>query len=79
MGQTLLKSPGWDGVSGWLSWLTSDFRSGHDLTVRGFEPRMGLSAVSTEPALDPLYPLSLPLLLALSLSLSLSLSPLKHK
>ena len=27
----------------------SDFGSGHDLAVRGFEPRVGLWAVSSEP------------------------------
>ena len=40
----------------------SDFGSGYDLAVREFGPRVGLSAVIAEPALDPL-------------SLSLSLSP----
>ena len=47
--------------------LVSDFGSGHDLAVCGFEPGIGLSAVSVEPALDPLShflsappPLSLP-------------------
>ena len=34
--------------------------SGHDLVVREFEPHIGLSAVSTEPASD-LQSLSLPL------------------
>ena len=29
---------------------TFDFSSGHDLTVRGFKSRVGLRAVSTEPA-----------------------------
>ena len=29
--------------------LASSFGSGHDLTVCEFEPRVGLSAVSTEP------------------------------
>ena len=29
-----------------------DFGSGHDLAVRGFEPRVGLRAVNAEPALD---------------------------
>ena len=38
----LLKAPGW------LSWA-SNFGSGHDLTVRGFKPRVGLCANSTEP------------------------------
>ena len=46
----------------------ADFDSGHDLTVHEFEPRVGLSAVGTEPALDPLSP-----------PLSLSLSNLKKK
>ena len=46
--------------------------SGHDLTVREFQPRFGLSAVSPEPASDPLSPLSL---FPTSLSLSLSFSP----
>ena len=31
----------------------SDFTSGHDIMVRGFEPRAGLYAVSTKPASDP--------------------------
>ena len=44
------------GVPGWLgrSGSGSGFGSGHDLTVCGFEPRVGPSAVSTEPASDPL-------------------------
>ena len=47
-----------------------DFHSGHDLSVCEFEPHIGLAAVSTEPALDPLYPiLSAPPVLVLSLSL----------
>ena len=33
--------------------------SGHDLMVCEFEPRARLSAVSAEPASDPLSPLSL--------------------
>ena len=45
---------------------------GHDLTVQGFKPRVGLSAVSTEPALDSLGRLSLSGLSLLILSLSLS-------
>ena len=36
--------------------LASDIGSDHDLTVRGFEPRVGLSAVSREPTSDPLSP-----------------------
>ena len=33
--------------------FVSDYSSGHDLMVHGFKPRSRLSAVSTEPALDP--------------------------
>ena len=43
-----------------------DFGSGHDLTVGGFEPRVGLQAGSTDPAWNSLSP---------SLSLSLSAPP----
>ena len=39
----------------------SDFGSGHDLTVYGFEPHIGLCALSEERALDSLSPRSLPL------------------
>ena len=31
---------------------SSDFNSGHDLTVHGFEPHIRLSAVSTEPNME---------------------------
>ena len=34
--------------------LSLDFSAGHDLMVREFEPHIGLTAVSTEPAWDPL-------------------------
>ena len=34
----------------------SDFGSVYDLTVHEFKPHMGLSAVSMEPALNPLSP-----------------------
>ena len=47
--------------------LTLDLGSGHDLTVHGFDPRMGLCADIAELSL------SAPPLLACSLSLSLSL------
>ena len=51
-----------------------DFGSGHDLMVRGFEPRVGLSVLTAqrlEPASDSGSPsLSGPSLLVLSLSLS---------
>ena len=54
--------------------LTLDFGSGHDLTVFGFEPHVGLCADSTGPAWDSLPPsLSLSLSLGL-LSLSLPIS-----
>ena len=36
------------------------FSSGHDLTVREFEPRIRLCAVSVEPAWDSLPALSAP-------------------
>ena len=61
-------------------WVVSDFGLGHDLMVHEFKHRMGLSAVSREPALDPLSPslsaLSMLTSLSLSISLSLSLSKL---
>ena len=42
--------------------LTLDFGSGHDLTVREMEPRVGLCADSTEPAWESPSPsFSLPL------------------
>ena len=50
---------------------TLGFGSGHDLTVCGFEPRVGLCAGITEPAWDSLSPsLSAPPPLELSFSLS---------
>ena len=45
--------------------LTLDFSSGRHLTVREFEPRLGLCPDSVEPAWDSL---SAPPLLSLSLS-----------
>ena len=44
------------------------FRSGGDLTVREFEPHIRLSAVSVDPASDPLSLPSLHLLCSPSLS-----------
>ena len=35
---------------------TLDFSSGHDLTVRGIEPNVGLCVDSVEPAWDSLCP-----------------------
>ena len=50
------------------------FSSGHDLTVCGFRPHIGLSAVSKEPASDYLSPsLFAPPLLIFSLSLKINL------
>ena len=37
------------GAPGWLSQLSSDFGSGHDLTVREFEPHVRLYADNSEP------------------------------
>ena len=44
--------------------LTLDFGSGHNLMIRGIEPRVRLCADSAEPALDSLFPFlsALPLL-----------------
>ena len=39
--------------------LARGFSSGHDLTVRGVEPRVGLCAVSVEPAWDVMEKLAL--------------------
>ena len=51
--------------------LALDFGSGRDLTVRGFEPCVGLCADRAEPAWDSLSPsLSAPPALTLSVSLS---------
>ena len=62
---------GGDGAPGWLSRLSADFRSGHDLTVCEFEPASGsvVMARILEPALDSVSPsLSASPLLALCLS-----------
>ena len=55
--------------------LTLDFGSGHDLTVCGIEPHIGLHADSTEPAWDFLSPS----LSALPSSLSLKINKLTFK
>ena len=57
--------------------LTLGVGSGHDLTVHGFEPRIGLCDDSTEPPLDSLSP-SLPAPLPLAHVFSLSLKINKH-
>ena len=59
---------------------TLDFSSGHDLTVREFEPRIRLCANNAEPARDSLSPsLSDPPLLALCISLKINENKLKKK
>ena len=50
----------------------SNFGSGHDLTVRGFEPRIGLCADGSEPGARFRFCVSLPLCPAHALSLSVS-------
>ena len=63
------------GRLGGLPRCASDFGSGHDLIVREFKPRIGLSAVTTESSLDPLsLSLSAPTSHSHVLTLSLSLS-----
>ena len=65
----------------WVAQLVEhppNFTSGHDLTVHEFKPHIGLAAVSTEPTLDPVSPISLcpsppPLLLMLSLKNKINL------
>ena len=60
--------------------LTLGFGSGHDLTVREFEPCIGFCVVSAKPAWDSLSPcLSLHLSHLLSLSLSKWINKLKDK
>ena len=59
------------GAPGWLAGWASDFGSGHDLTVCGFEPRVWLCADSSDPGTCFRFWVSLPLPpCALSLSLS---------
>ena len=54
---------------------TLGFGSGHNLTVGGIKPRVGLCADSMEPAWDSLSPsFSAPPLLVFSLSVSLKIS-----
>ena len=62
----------------WGTWVvqsvehpTLDFGTGHDLTVPGFEPQVGIYADGVEPAWDSL---SLPLCLPLPCSLSLKIN-----
>ena len=64
------------GAPGGLRQLSADFGSGHDLTVREFEPRVGLCADSSEPG--PCFRFCVSL--SLTLPCSCSASPcLKNK
>ena len=69
----------------WGFWVTQsiehstlNFVSGHDLSVCGFEPCVGLCADSMEPALDPLSPSFSAPPPAVMHSLSLKISNLKN-
>ena len=58
---------------------TLDFGSGHDLTVCGIEPRIGLCTDSVEPAWNLSLALSLSLPWLLSFSFSLKINKLRKK
>ena len=60
-------------LSGSVGWA-SDFGSGHDLTLCGFEPHIGLCAESSEPGACFGFCVSLSLCSSLAHTLSLSLS-----
>ena len=62
------------GVPVWLSWLSTDFGSGHDLTVHGFKARIGLRADSSELGACFGFWVSLSLSAPLPLVLCLSVS-----
>ena len=72
--QSLYLQNGGGGAPGWLSWLSTDFGSGHDLAVREFKPRIGLCADSSEPGACFRSCVSLPLCHSPAHALSLSLS-----
>ena len=60
-----------------VKWAILDFGSGHDFTVHGIKPQVGLCDDSTQPAWDSLYPflsLTASSLVACAHSHSLSLS-----
>ena len=44
------------GAPGWLIWLSICLSSGHDLTVHGFKPHVGLCTDSADPTSDFLFP-----------------------
>ena len=56
-----------------------DLGSGRDLTVREFEPHIGLCADGVDPAWDSVSPSRFPSLLACTFSLSLCLSLSQNK
>ena len=62
------------GATGWLSQLSIDFSSGHDLAVHKFEPRVGLCADSSEPGACCRFCVILSLCPSLAHALSLSVS-----
>ena len=69
---TILKEEFLGCLGGLVSWA-SNFGSGHDLTVREFEPCIGLCADSSEPASDSVsHSFSAPPSLMFCLSISLS-------
>ena len=61
------------GAPGWLSQLSADSSSGHDLLVCGFEPRVGLCGGSLEPGACLGFCVSLSLCPSPTHALSLSL------
>ena len=63
------------GSVGWAS----NFGSGHDLTIREFEPHVRLAAISTEPTLDSFPAVSVPPQLACSISQKLTFRKKKKK
>ena len=65
-------------LGGSVGWA-SDFSSDHDLTVRGFEPRVGLCADSSEPGACFTFCVSLSLCPSPAHAVSLSVSKInKH-
>ena len=69
-----LKKYHYVGALGWLSRWAANLGSGHDLTVCGFEPRVGLCAGSSEPGSCFGFCVCLSLCLSPAHALSLSVS-----
>ena len=65
-------------LGGSVGWA-SDFGSGHDLTVRGFEPRVELCADSSEPGACFRFCVSLSLCSSPVHALSLSVSKINKR